>query len=168
MVYKMLLTDNKGKSYAFHGVKYIHRDDVAETGLEDTTTLFVDIHEGTTIKGTPLGKAVLHIQLLNFAKQLSSIEITNTESSFEKLKWTAKFGRFFAESLWDIYGPVSAKTSVFDPSAPPRQKRPLRVNAVTPVVYKCVTKDKVGSFEFVSPSILQIHFPCPCQCIRTA
>ena len=158
MVYKMLLTDVKGKRFAFYGVKYIHRDHFGETGLEDTTTLFVDMYEGVTAKGNALGKAVLYIQAPNFAKQLSSIEITNTESRFEKLKWTAKFGQFFAKSLWDTYGPVTAKPSTFDPDAPPRAKRPLRVNGVTPVVHKCVTEDNV-SFERVMAVVsLCIHF----------
>lgn len=143
MVYKMLLTDDNRKSYAFYGVKYIHKDHFGETGLQDTTRLFVDIYKGKTMKGQVMGKAELYIELPNFAKQLSTLEVTNTKSRVEKIKWTAKFGMFFARSLWDTYGPLSTKPSTLDPDAPPRKKRPLCVKGLTPVVYKCVTDDKV-------------------------
>ncbi|KAL9984027.1 hypothetical protein ACROYT_G006282 [Oculina patagonica] len=143
MVYKMILTGHKGQQFAFKGVKLIHKDHVGEIGLSDTTTLFVTIYSGTTFWGIPVGRAKLFISLPNFAKQLATLEVTNTESRLKKLKWISRFGSFFARTIWESYGPVTSKEYLLSPSAPIRKKRPLQLNGATPEVYKCVTEDKV-------------------------
>ena len=148
MVYKMILTGSKKQTYGFYGVKYIHSDYFGETGLQDTTTLYVTIYEGRKFSGKSLGNAKLFITAPNFAKQLATMEITNTKSKAEKLKWTSRFGSFFAKTLWDVYSPVCSKETAFDPDAPPRKKRPLRLNGHVPQVYKCVTQDEVWNCEF--------------------
>ena len=141
MVYKMTLTGDGGRRYSFDGVKYIHKDHFGETGLKDTTTLFVKIFQ--LDKKELLGKATLYITAPNFAKQLETMEIINTNSKSEKLKWMARFGAFFSKTLWDVYGPVS-RDKYFNPDAPPRKKRPLKLNGCIPKVYSCTTEDKVN------------------------
>ncbi|XP_078359087.1 uncharacterized protein LOC144643643 isoform X2 [Oculina patagonica] len=143
MVYKMILTGHKGQQFAFEGVKLIHKDHVGEIGLSDTTTLFVTIYPGTKFRGNPVGRAKLFISLPNFAKQLATLEVTNTKSRLKKLKWISRFGSFFARTIWESYGPVTSKDYLLNPSAPIRKKRPLQLNGATPEVYKCVTEDKV-------------------------
>ncbi|KAL9984021.1 hypothetical protein ACROYT_G006275 [Oculina patagonica] len=143
MVYKMILTGHKGQQFAFQGVKLIHKDHAGEIGLSDTTTLFVTIYSGTTFWGIPVGRAKLFISLPNFAKQLATLEVTNTKSRLKKLKWISRFGSFFARTIWESYGPVTSKEYLLSPSAPIRKKRPLQLNGATPEVYKCVTEDKV-------------------------
>ena len=143
MVYKMILTGHKGQKFAFHGVKLIHKDTRGEIGIEDTTTLFVKIYPGTKFSGNPVGKAKLSITLPNFARQLATLEITNTKSNLKKLKWLSRFVSFFGKAIWETYGPVSSNDRALNPSAPVRKKRPLKLNGATPEVHRCVTEDKV-------------------------
>ena len=143
MVYRMLITTNRGKTFAFRGVKYIKNNSFGETGLDDTTTLFVTVYQGKNFSGNPVGTATLYVTLHNFMKQLKTVEITHTHSKVEKLKWTSRFTAFFSGSLWEIYSPITTKKTVLDLNAPPRIKRPLRLNGKLPEAYKCITKDKV-------------------------
>lgn len=140
MIYKMTLTGDFGRKFFFDGVKYVHKDHFGETGLKDTTTLFVTISQPS--KAEPLGKATLYITAPNFAKQLATMEITNTNSKLEKLKWTTRFSEFFAKTIWNVYGPTSSCDVYFNPDAPPRKKRPLNLHGCIPEVYKCPTEDK--------------------------
>ena len=146
MVYRMILTGSFFKTYAFHGIKYIKGDSFGETGLDDTTTMFVTVYQGKTFSGNPVGTATLYITLPNFLKQLQTVEITHTKSKVEKLKWMSRFVNFFAGSLWEVYSPITLKKAVFDLNAPPRVKRPLRLNGSYPEIHKCITKDKVFYF----------------------
>ena len=159
MIYRMTLTGDFGRRFYFDGVKYIHKDHLGETGLEDTTILFVKIFR----EKEPLGKATLYITAPNFAKQLATIEITNTHSKLEKLKWTAKFSTFFAKTIWNVYGPVSSCDTYFNLDAPPRKKRPLNLRGCIPEVYKCPTEDKVG---YMQSNVAEDFNPSPvfCKC----
>ena len=141
MVYKMTLNGDGGRRFSFEGVKYVHKDHFGETGLKDTTTLFVKIFR--LGKEELLGNATLYITAANFAKQLETMEIINTRSTREKLYWMARFGAFFAKTLWDVYGPVSSFDKYFNPDAPPRKKRPLKLRGCFPEVFNCTTEDKV-------------------------
>lgn len=140
MIYKMTLTGDCGRKFFFEGVKYVHKDHFGETGLKDTTTLFVNIFQSR--QTDPLGKATLYITAHNFAKQLATMEITNTGSKLEKLRWMSRFSEFFAKTIWTVYGPVSCCDVYFDPAAPPRKKRPLNIHGCIPEVHKCLTEDK--------------------------
>ena len=155
MVYKMTLTGDGGKRFSFEGVKYIHKDHFGETGLKDTTTLFVKVYQFG--KKEPSGTGTLYITAPNFAKQLATMEITNTDSRREKLQWMARFGAFFARTIWDVYGPVSSCDKYFNPDAPPRKKRPLKLRGCIPEVYHCTTEDNVSadidSYEFFATSL---------------
>ena len=143
MVYNMILTGHRGQQFAFQGVKLIHKDHAGEIGLSDTTTMFVTIYSGTRFRGNPVGKAKLFISLPNVARQLATLEVTNTKSRLKKLKWISRFGSFFVRNIWKTYGPVTSKDYLLNPSAPIRKKRPLQLNGITPVVHKCITEDKV-------------------------
>ena len=138
MVYKMSLTGDGGRRFYCEGVKYIHK----ETRLKDITTLLVTMYQPD--KKEPLGKAALHITAPDFAKQLATMEITNTQSKHEKLHWMARFGAFFAKTIWDVYGPVSSCDKYFNLEAPPRKKRPLKLRGCLPEIYNCTTEDKVN------------------------
>lgn len=140
----MVLTGDRGKEYFFEGVKYIHKDHFGETGLKDTTTLFVKVYPRGKNDKEPLGKGILYMTLSNFAKQLATIEITNTQSKREKVHWISQFCGFFAKTIWDVYGPTSWCDKYFNPDAPPRKKRPLKLNGCIPEMYNCITKDKVS------------------------
>ena len=75
MIYSMALTSVESKMFYFFGIKYVHLDEFAETGLRDTTTLFVTIYEGKDISGEMVAEGVLYMRFKDFAKQLSKVLI---------------------------------------------------------------------------------------------
>jgi len=123
MVYRMHLTAESGDAYDFEGVKII-RDDPGLDTWTDTTTLFVTVRRSGD--DTLVGRGVLRIATTDFLRQLRTIEVTGAEGVTERLRWQAEFGRLFAGSVFDTYGPVASPSSVFDPDAPPRKRRELR------------------------------------------
>ena len=70
-----------------------------------------------------------------------TMQVTNTDSREQEAEALARFGEFFAGILFDTYGSMFTKPHVFDPEAPPRDKRPLRLGAVA--VYFTDTSDGV-------------------------
>lgn len=146
MIYKMVLNDQSNTTtFSFDGVKHIHKNHFWNIGLRDTTVLFVKIYRGASFSGEIIGNAKLYITIPNFAKQLATLEITHTQSVREKVYWLSKFGKFFARTLWDVYGPgVHAHNIDYDDEEQPsRQKRSLKLKGCTPVVYEVLTKDEV-------------------------
>ena len=138
----MPLNSVEGQDYYFHGFKIMKHDKVFETGIEDTMTLFTKIYKGANDQGHLLAEGILKLNVLDFYKQVKTIEIINTESKMEKLKWKTKFSNFFSKELWDTYSGISDDKK-FDPDAPPREKRELKLD-VLPEVHRCITDDKVG------------------------
>lgn len=140
MNYRMKMVTKAGDNYFFYGYKTIHNDPGMDL-WSDTTTLYVTLYEGESEEAPVLGKGILKILPKDFMKQMTTIEATGVEDPVEKLKGIAKFGRFFAGVLYEVYGGIFAKPSLFDPNAAPRVKRPLRVDA--PEVHFFNTSDDV-------------------------
>jgi cholesterol oxidase len=140
MVYRINLTSVEGRTYFFKGFKVVHPNPVWDA-WHDTSTLYVTLYEGTSDSGTVLGKGVLHILPTDFAKQMTTMEVVNASSAEEKIKAEAEFGKFFAGILFEDYGGIFARQTLFNPDAPPRKKRPLRVGA--PEIYPFPAKDGV-------------------------
>lgn len=140
MRYRMTLTAPDQRRFFFEGFKLIH-DDAGLDVWGDTTTLYVSLRSGAAPAAPLLGKGILKIRPDDFLRQMTTLQITNAESTAQRLQATARFGGFFAGVLFDTYGGVFARPSVFDPAAPPRKKRPLRVGA--PEVYPFETADRV-------------------------
>ena len=144
MWYKFKLISAEGEHYRFVGKKTVKADKIGETGLSDTTTLYVDIFSGHEDDGYLVANGIMKIGLKDFSNQLNSMEVLNTQSSMEQLKWKAKFGKFFADTIWHVYSGLS-ECKYLDPNSPPRKKRPLRLGNTTPVVYKVITGDNVST-----------------------
>jgi cholesterol oxidase len=140
MVYRMVLHAAEGTNFYFHGVKTI-TDSPAVDAWPQTTTLAVKVYAGTDEQGAQIGSGTLHIAPLDFLTQLRTVEITNAPNTAARLEAMAQFGQYFAGVMWDSYGGVFAKRAIFDPDAPPRLKRPLRVGP--PEVYQVQTEDGV-------------------------
>ncbi|MGD0799011.1 MAG: alpha/beta fold hydrolase [Acidobacteriaceae bacterium] len=140
MRYRMVLNSEEGKKYYFEGIKIVH-DGPGFDLWHDTTTLFVTLHEGGDQAGKVIGKGILTIAPADFLRQLRTMEAINANSEVERLKTLATFGRYFGGVLFETYGGIFAKSTVFNPNAPPRNKRPLRVDA--PEVHFFYTKDGV-------------------------
>jgi cholesterol oxidase len=140
MRYRVVLTAETGRQFFFDGTKKIHDD----PGLDlwaDTTTLFVTVHDADTERGPVIATGELHIHPEDFATQLSTLRALNAATLEQRLEGEAKFARFFAGALAEVYGGVLAQNNVFNPDAPPRKKRTLRLGA--PEVHGFKTKDGV-------------------------
>ncbi len=141
MRYWMRLTSEEGTTYFFHGDKIIHDDEGFDI-WSDTTTLYITLYEGPNAQSPILGRGMLKIRPADFAKQLTTLSVTNVSGLGERLKYQARFGEFFAGVLFNTYGGIVAGSRYFDPSAAPRKQRPLRVTP--PEVHELRTEDKVG------------------------
>ncbi|WP_139488078.1 GMC family oxidoreductase N-terminal domain-containing protein [Brevibacillus dissolubilis] len=140
MIYSMKLLSAEGTAYYFEGSKYI-RDNNGFDLWSDTTTLYYSLYKGEDLHGEKVGEGVLHIAALDFAKQLTTIKVPHAKDALERMKYVAKFGSYFFGELYDTYGGIFAKETVFNPDAPPRKKRPLR--APVPELYALQTADDV-------------------------
>ena len=138
MRYRMKLAGPGGASWFFEGTKFVH-DDPPFDSVKDTTTLFIKVHDGPDAQAPVLGQGILTIALDDFAKQLGTVAVFGEPDFARRLKFTADFGRSFAGTMFDTYGGIFARPTVFDPSAAPRQLRPLRAPA--PEVHEVKTAD---------------------------
>jgi cholesterol oxidase len=132
MWYQMKMTTEEGKQYFLDGRKRIH-DDIQFDLWADTTTLFVTVYEGTSNQGPVVGKGILRIKPEDLQQQMRTMQVTNAMDKTERLSTLSRFSRFFSGQLADTYSGVVTHPNLFNPDAPPRKKRPLRVGV--PEVY---------------------------------
>ncbi len=102
MRYRMGLQSVEGKQYRFDGHKVI-RDDPGAELWDDTTTLYATITEGAAESGPVVARGILRIAPEDFAKQATTITARDSDGN-TSLQAAARFGRFFAGTLWDTYG----------------------------------------------------------------
>ena len=140
MTYDMPLTSSDGRPFFLHGFKETHGN-TGERIWADTSTLYIALYQGSDASGAVLGKGILHILPADFAKQMTTMKITNTASELERLEGMVKFGEFFGKTIFDVYGSVLRPDSLFNPDAPPRKKRPLR--APVPELHPFLAPDGV-------------------------
>jgi cholesterol oxidase len=141
MKYQMTMKAADGRTWFFTGFKVVHPNPVWDI-WHDTSTLYITVYDGADENAPVFGKGVLHILPADFAKQMTTLKVTNAANPIDALNQMARFGHFFAGVLFDTYGGVFSRSTSFDPNAPPRQKRPLRVDA--PTVYTFPAKDGVA------------------------
>jgi cholesterol oxidase len=139
MRYRMTLLSAEGKRWYLEGNKVVHPGRVTSI-WHDTSTLYITLQENDE-NGVVAGMGILHIEPKDFAKQITTLKAINVSDAAERLKVIGRFGEFFAGTLFETYGGIFTKSTAFNPDAPPRQKRTLRVGA--PVVYTFPAKDGV-------------------------
>lgn len=140
MIYRMVLNTEDGRSFFFRGEKIIKEGNLLEVWPQ-TTTLYVTVSESEAPGAAALGKGVLHITPEDFAIQMGTLDVGNAPDARTRLSAIARFGKLFAGVLYDTYGGVAAPRKIFNPDAPPRLKRTLRVGA--PELHPFVTSDGV-------------------------
>ena len=128
MRYRMRLTATDGREYFFTGYKYVH-DGPVTGAWHDTTTLFVSITDGPDESGPVLATGILRIEPADFLRQLRTMRVLNAPSELHRLQKLTEFGGYFGGALYRTYGGVFSKPSRFDPAAPPRKTRQLRLPA---------------------------------------
>jgi cholesterol oxidase len=99
MTYRMTLTSVEGRTFAFDGSKRVHDDAGLLDPWSDTTTLTFVVREGAA----ELGAGTLRLSAADLVRQLRTIEVTGAAGLRERLAAQARFARFFAGSLVDVY-----------------------------------------------------------------
>ena len=141
MRYTMRLTSREGKVFSFEGFKLVHDDRGLFDPWTDTTTLFVTVWEGSQEDGPVVGRGILRILTRDFMRQMTTMEVTGAATRRARLAAQARFGRYFAGSLFDVYGGIFSRTAALEPDAAPRKRRELRIDE--PVVEQVMTDDGV-------------------------
>ncbi len=109
MIYEMEF-EHDGKPYYLAGKKEV-RDDPGFDLWEDTTTLKVQLHEGSDSSGPIAGAGVLKLSKKELIKLLRSMHAIAAESSAERFNLIANFGAFFIGELWDSYKGIALQGS---------------------------------------------------------
>ena len=122
MRYRMKLTSAEGRVFAFEGFKLVHDDKGLFDPWSDTTTLFVTVSENHEVAG----KGILRIATKDFIQQMRTMEVTGASGLRQRLAGQARFARYFAGSMVDVYGGIFSRSSALEPDAEPRKKRELR------------------------------------------
>jgi cholesterol oxidase len=103
MKYRLHFTDAEGRLHTLAGEKNVLHGPPTRI-WPDTSTLYFHLLEGHVEEGeeAPVtGAGVLHIQLTDFARQLTTFRTSGPGGPAALIK----FGRFFAGELWEVYGP---------------------------------------------------------------
>ncbi|SEG80309.1 cholesterol oxidase [Thermomonospora echinospora] len=105
MRYRLHLTDGEGRPLTLVGWKNVLHGPPTRI-WPDTSTLYTRLLEGHSEPGGDaaarvLGSGVLHIRPADFAEQLTTFRTSGPAG----LTALARFGRFFAGELWEVYGP---------------------------------------------------------------
>ena len=146
MTYRLNLLSTEGDMFFVKGTKIIHKDSAFEIGKKDTTRLELTVFDGedeTDGDGGEIGKARVHIKGGDIVKKLTTIEVTHATGKGERLKWKTKFCTFFLGQMWNVYGAFTSGSTLFNPTAPPREKRPLRLSGTEAKVYPIETGDGI-------------------------
>ncbi|NDU76710.1 FAD-binding protein [Actinomadura sp. DSM 109109] len=108
MRYRLFYTDGEGRPRTLSGHKNVLHGPPTRI-WPDTSTLYVRLLDGHVAEDEEDGAevvaaGVLHIQLTDFARQLTTFRTAGPDGAGKLLA----FGRFFAGELWEVYGPDPA------------------------------------------------------------
>jgi cholesterol oxidase len=119
MYYQLYASTPQQEPITFVGVKHVQHDAPFDL-WRDTTTLYVNIYRGhidpaKTAQAELWVTGIIGLGLPDFIKVLGQLRATGPDGS-ASLAGLARFGKYFAGKLWDVYGP----------SLPPATNRPKR------------------------------------------
>ena len=110
MIYELAF-EHAGREYYLAGKKEV-RDDPGFDLWKDTTTLYVQLHEGTNKTGAVVGAGILSLGPPEVMRLVSTMRVTNAKSTRDQAQAMLDFGHFFMGELWDTYArKVAAATS---------------------------------------------------------
>jgi cholesterol oxidase len=106
MKYRLYFTDGGDQPRTLTGWKNVFHGMPVEI-WPDTSTLFYRVLEGHVEEGQDehtriVGAGTLHIELADFARQLTTFRTTGPHG----VAALARFGSFFLGELWDVYRPA--------------------------------------------------------------
>lgn len=102
MHYRLPMLTEDGQHYFMEGIKLLH-DDAGFDAWTDCTTLYMNVYKGHDAGGELVGKGILRLTPMDFATQLSTIEVINALNSEEKTRALSAFAGRFTGSLANIY-----------------------------------------------------------------
>ncbi len=102
MLYALPFVGSDGKKYLLDGYK-----EVQDHGHFDvwgaTSTLYTVIRDGFERSGAVVATGILHIHMPDFLHQLTTFQVSGTNSEVEKASAMARFGKSFMGTLWDVF-----------------------------------------------------------------
>ena len=101
MVYEVGFTSD-GKQYYLAGKKLVRHHFVLKL-WPDTTTLYVQLHEGTDASGPVVGAGILHLGIVDLIKLLVTMHATNADANHSSRALVLEFLRMFLGELWVTY-----------------------------------------------------------------
>lgn len=141
MLYQFKMHNVAGREYFVGGFKIIQNASIVDV-WRDTTTLYMTVYDGQDWTAPILGCGILRIAPVDFLKQLTTFRVPAARNLVDQLIGVAKYGKFFAGTLYEHYGGLLTRPRYFEPEDEgPRPQR--RLNAPSPVVYPLVTDDNV-------------------------
>lgn len=123
MYYQLYASTPQQEPITFIGVKQVQHDAPFDL-WRDTTTLYVNIYRGHVDPGKAAQAelwvtGIIGLGLPDFIKVLGQLRATGPDGS-TSLAGLARFGKYFAGKLWDVYGP-----SLPPATNQPKRKHPL-------------------------------------------
>lgn len=103
MRYRMVLVADDGRRFFVDGFKLAAPATTTDI-WPATSTLYITAYDGANAEGPVLGKGILRIEKADFALQLTTMRALHASSETQRLEALARFGRYFAGQLWDVYG----------------------------------------------------------------
>jgi cholesterol oxidase len=140
MRYRMRLHATDGRTFYFDGMKLI-RDGRLREIWSSTTTLFVTVHAGDDEVAPVIGRGILRIRPLDFARQLTTLSVRDAPDVHTRARLLGQFGQLFAGRVWEHFGGALSTNPTPGARAIVRQKRPL--TAPLPEVHFFETEDRV-------------------------
>jgi cholesterol oxidase len=110
VVYQLPFHSADGQDYLLEGYKIVGGTDPFAL-WPAATTLYTVIRRGHSPSGEVTATGILRLSWEGFMSQLTSFAVTGTDDPAEKEQAKARFGRFVAGNLWDVYaatGPLAA------------------------------------------------------------
>ena len=121
MRYVGRLTATNYATYYFEGYKAVHNDPGFDV-WSDTTTLFITVYAGMDNTGAIVGKGIIEIHVKDLAHQLTTMKVLNAQNLGQRLSIMARFGRFFSDEIFDLYGGVFARPTRVQPECAAAQE----------------------------------------------
>ena len=158
MQYRLLFEDADGNPFTLTGFKSM-RWDLGPHVWRDTTTLFTNLLQGhvaeadATADQRVVATGILRIQVADFLRQLTTFRADAPQLA-ARVRAIAKFGGFFVESLWAIYGKL--RVHGWEPTV-----RDVPLHTLEGVTDATVTTHYAGTGDGLGISLLRFaRAPC--------
>jgi cholesterol oxidase len=101
MVYECEFAAN-GQHYYLAGRKIVQHGHASEV-LQQITTLYTVLYEGTDATGKVAGAGTLHLRAKSIADMAKSLHVNNAQNQLEVLKGLGMYLKLFLGELWQTY-----------------------------------------------------------------